>query len=85
MRIRILLSVLWMMDTLDITDIYMQRPQSLAVQGLGEWFCAACGVLDKALVYSTSREAKRIILDKYTGIPEILDKCRRYNFLFQEK
>lgn len=73
------------MDTLDITEIYMQRPQSMAALGLGEWFMNATGVFKLELKYSTSREAKRVILENFLDIPDLLNKLKEFNKINQEK
>lgn len=73
------------MDTHQITEIYMQRPQAIASWGLGEWFSAAFGLLDKQLVYSTTREAKQRILDRYMELPNLLDGLKLLNRTYQEK
>lgn len=72
------------MDTSSITEIYMRRPQSIACQGLGEWFCGACGILDKELIYSSTREAKRLILDRYIKIDNLTERLMHYNTLFNK-
>lgn len=73
------------MDTHYITEIYMQRPQAIASWGLGQWFAAAFGLLDKKLVYSTTREAKQYIIDKYIGLPDLQEKLILLNRTYQEK
>lgn len=73
------------MDTHQITELYMQRPQAIASWGLGQWFAAAFGLLDKQLVYSTTREAKQYILDKYIGLPDLTEKLILLNRTYQEK
>ena len=72
------------MDTSSITEIYMRRPQTLACQGLGEWFCAACGIMDKELIYSSTREAKKLILERYIHIENLVDRLHHFNNLFNK-
>lgn len=73
------------MDTLEITDVYMQRPSSFASLGLGEWFCSALGIIDKELIYTSTKEAKHIILKRYMGVPDLLNRLNRFNQLFVER
>ncbi len=67
------------MDTMEVTDVYMLRPTRLACMGLGQWFCEATGIWDIPLIYSTTKEAKRIILDKYISEPGLMDSLQRFN------
>ena len=68
------------MDTSLISEVYMQRPQSLASMGLGEWFCKAMDLDDKSLIYSTTREAKlRIIDNRYNEVPDLIQHLKYFN------
>lgn len=73
------------MDTLEITEIYMRRPVNFASLGLGQWFCSALGILDKELIYTNTREAKRLIMQRYMGVPDLLRRLNLFNQLYQER
>ena len=73
------------MDTLEVTDLYMQRPGNYAHMGYGEWFNAACKLNDPALHMMESTEAKHYIF--HTGllnIPDLRFKLKEFNSLLEQ-
>lgn len=74
------------MDTQQVVDVYMQRPQELACLGLGKWFVSATGINDKEMLYSEHREAKRLLVSNcYLDTPGLIDQLKSYNRRFMEK
>lgn len=74
------------MDILDVVDVYMQRPVAVAHIGLGDWFCRACGIVQRDLIYSTTKEAKRIINEQHIPFErDLAVTLRNFNKQHEEK
>ena len=73
------------MDTHNITEIYMQRPQSARLLFLGEWFNKALELDDEPLNWCNSKEAKKRIVDlKYNELPNLEARLKQFNSSFKE-
>jgi hypothetical protein len=58
----------------------MRRSSAIAHVGLGMWFCRAMEIDDQELIFSSTRKAKGIIIDKrYNCLPDVLVKLAEYN------
>jgi hypothetical protein len=66
-------------DTAEITEIYLQRPQSCLNQSLGIWFCNAHGLRDGDMKLSASSllTKKYLWMRGYTKFP--LGPLLKYN------
>lgn len=72
-----------LVDTLYISEIYMQRPTSLAAMGFGDWCNQAWSLEDEVLKYCNTRSAKTLIVQEgYNTLS--LDALRLFNQQFKD-